>query len=104
MQVAVKPSYIDNKSSAMVQLVETLHAVPGNTLLLLVEQEVAMHATAFVGTPSSSATWVQVQERVGKQIGGSAGKGKRRKGGDEGRDADTALYMFPEEFLRPVSK
>ena len=101
------PAYISPNASAMVQLNNVIHTTPGNTLLLMVEQAVAMHAAVFVGTPSSSATWVLAQERMGARIGESGIGSRRRrkrvaskikKAAGTGVDDLQLEYMLPEDL------
>ena len=58
MQVNIRASYIRSDSPAMVALLERFQVPPSNSLLLMLEQTIALESTAFIGTPSSSATWV----------------------------------------------
>jgi hypothetical protein len=60
----------------MVQLSGAIGTPVSATLLLLVEQSIAFEATAFVGTPKSSATWTLAQERVAARDQNSNFKGK----------------------------
>ena len=101
------PAYISPNASAMVQLNDVIHTTPGNTLLLMVEQAVAMHAAVFVGSPSSSATWVLAQERMGARIGESGIGSRRRrkrvaskikKAAGTGVDDLQLEYMLPEDL------
>lgn len=51
----------------------------GSSLLLMVEETIALSAVAFIGSPSSSATWMLAQERVAEWTdSGSKSPGDRK--------------------------
>ena len=51
----------------------------GSSLLLMVEGTIALGAIAFIGSPSSSATWMLAQERVAEWTdGGTKSSGDRK--------------------------
>jgi hypothetical protein len=79
----VKVTFVGHASSAMTSLTQSLNVASSDSLLLLLEQAIAARSAAFVGTPSSSATWVLAQDRIGE-------------GRLVGEDRRSTQYMFPE--------
>ena len=60
----MSPRFLEEDDPAIVDLSRVMGSHVSATLLLFVEQSIALQAAAFVGTPKSSATWTLAQERV----------------------------------------
>ena len=93
------PAYLEPDTPAMLELSESIHSPAKASLLLFVEQAIALHAVAFVGTLSSSATLIVAQERVAERrtISAELDRGVYRK--SVGDPAGGVEYMFRSKLL-----
>ena len=98
-QVDVAPAYIEPETPAMLELSESIRSPAKASLLLFVEQAIALHAVAFVGTLSSSATLIVAQERVAERRTASAELATGVDGRAEGVPAGRVEYMFRSKLL-----